>query len=156
MTTDTGKERKSMSEDNKSLVRREFDEMFNQGGDLDAAGEFYAPDYVLHDPTFGEARGIDGAKQYAATYRHAFPDLTVTIEDQMADGDKVISRFSSKGTHDGETQDLGPATGNRVEITGITIERIADGKIVEDWTSYDALGLMQQIGLLPKPEQAQP
>jgi steroid delta-isomerase-like uncharacterized protein len=144
-----------MSEENKSLVRREFDEMFNQGGNLDAAGEFYAPDYVLYDPTFGEIRGVDGAKQYAATYREAFPDLEVAIEDQMVDGDKVISRFSSRGTHDGETHDLGPATGNQVEITGITIERVAEGRIVEEWTNYDALGLMQQIGLVPEPVQLQ-
>ena len=143
-----------MSEENKALVRREFEEMFNQGGNLDAAGEFYAPDYVLHDPTFGEVRGIDGAKEFARTYRDAFPDLEVTIEDQMSDGDKVISRFISSGTHDGETQDLGPATGNKVEITGITIDRFAGGRIVEEWTNYDALGLLQQIGLVPEPEQA--
>ncbi|CAN5660070.1 ester cyclase [soil metagenome] len=143
-----------MSEENKALVRREFEEMFNHDGNLDAAGEFYTPDYILHDPTFGKVRGIDGAKEFAATYREAFPDLRVTIEDQMSDADKVISRFRSSGTHDGETPELGPATGNRVEITGITIDRFAGGKIVEEWTNYDALALMQQIGLVPEQDQA--
>ena len=137
------------AETNKALVRREFEEMFSQGGDLDTAGEFYAPDYVLHEPTSGEVRGLKAAREFAATYREAFPDLQTAIEDQVAEGDKVVSRFSGRGTHLGETEDFGPATGNLIEITGITIDRFADGKIVEEWTNYDALSLLQQIGLIP-------
>jgi steroid delta-isomerase-like uncharacterized protein len=134
-------------------VRREFEEMFGQGGDLDTAGEFYAPNYVLHEPTNGEVRGLEAAKQFAATYREAFPDLQTAIEDQVAEGDKVVSRFSSKGTHLGETEDFGPATGNRIEITGITIDRFADGRIVEEWTNFDALGMLQQIGLISEADE---
>ena len=143
-----------MSEANKALVRREFEEMFNQGGNLEAAVEIYSPDYVGHEPVFGDSHGVEGAREFAATYRDAFPDLEVTIEDQIAEGDKVVSRFRSRGTHDGDTEDLGPATGNRVEVTGVTIERLAGGKVVEDWTNFDALGLMQQIGLIPEAERA--
>ena len=143
-----------MSEANKALVRREFEEMFNQGGNLEAAVEIYSPDYVGHEPVFGDSHGVEGAREFAATYRDAFPDLEVTIEDQIAEGDKVVSRFRSRGTHDGDTEDLGPATGNRVEVTGVTIERLVGGKVVEDWTNFDALGLMQQIGLIPEAERA--
>lgn len=138
------------AETNKALVRREFEEMFCQGGNLDAAGEFYSPDYVLHEPTSGDVRGVEAARQFAATYREAFPDLQTAIEDQLAEGDRVVSRFSGKGTHLGETEDFGPATGNRIEITGITIDRFDEDRIVEEWTSYDALGLLQQIGLIPE------
>jgi steroid delta-isomerase-like uncharacterized protein len=141
------------AETNKALVRREFEEMFCQGGDLDSAGEFYAPDYVLHEPTSGDVRGLGAARQFAVTYREAFPDLRSAIEDQVAEDDKVVSRFRGRGTHLGETEDFGPATGNRIEITGITIDRFADGKIVEEWASYDALGLLQQIGVVPEADE---
>ncbi len=87
------------AETNKALVRREFEEMFSQGGNLDAAGELYAPNYVLHEPTSGEVRGLEAARQFAVTYREAFPDLQTAIEDQVAEGDKVVSRFSGRGTH---------------------------------------------------------
>jgi steroid delta-isomerase-like uncharacterized protein len=142
-----------MYERNKSLVRREFEEMFSQGGNLDTAAELYAPEYVLHEPAFGEVRGVEAARRFAATYRQAFPNLQTTIEDQVAEGDRVVSRFSASGTHQGETQDFGPATGNHVELTGITIDRFTDGKIVEEWTNFDALGLLQQIGLIPEMEE---
>jgi steroid delta-isomerase-like uncharacterized protein len=141
------------AETNKALVRREFEEMFSKGGDLDTAGEYYAPNYVLHEPTSGEVRGREAARQFAAAYREAFPDLQTEIEDQVAEGDKVVSRFSGRGTHLGETEDFGPATGNPIEITGITIDRVADGKIVEEWTNFDALGLLQQIGLIPEADE---
>ena len=142
------------TEENKAVVRREFEEMFNQEGNLDAAEEFYAPNYVGHEPTTGDIKGVEGAKQFAAEYREAFPDLTITIEDQLAEGDKVVTRFTARGTHQGEVEDLGPATGNRMEITGITIEQFGDGKIVQDWTNFDALGMMQQLGLVPEAQEA--
>ena len=138
------------AEENKAVVRREMEELFNQGGNLDAADEIYAPDYVGHEPTTGDIRGVEAAKQFAASMRQAFPDLQTTIEDQVAEGDKVVTRFRARGTHQGETEDFGPPTGNRIEVTGITIEQFADGKIVEDWTNFDALGMMQQLGLIPE------
>ena len=138
------------AEENKAVVRREMEELFTQGGDLEAAAEIYASDYVGHDPTSGDLRGVEAAKQFAASYREAFPDLETTIEDQVAEGDKVATRFTARGTHQGEMEELGPHTGERIEMTGITVERFSDGKIAEDWTNYDALGMMQQLGLIPE------
>ena len=143
------------TEENKAVVRREFEEMYNQGGNLDAAEDIYAPHFVGHEPTSGESRGVEGAKQFAASYRQAFPDLECTIEEQVAEGDKVVSRWRARGTHEGETEDLGPPTGNRVEITGISMSTIAEGKIVEDWTNFDAMGMMQQLGMVPEAQQAE-
>jgi steroid delta-isomerase-like uncharacterized protein len=137
-------------EENKAVVRREFEEIFNHTGNLDAAEEIYAPNYVGHEPAFGDIQGVESAKQFAARYREAFPDLQSTIEDQVAEGDKVVTRFTSRGTHQGESEDFGPPTGNRIEVTGITFEQFAEGKIVEDWTNFDALGLLQQLGLVPE------
>jgi len=141
------------AEENKALVRREMEELFNHTGNLDAADEIIAPDYVSYEPTSGEVRGIEGAKQFAAAYREAFPDLQNTIEDMVAEGDKVVVRFRARGTHQGETEAFGPATGKRMEITGITIKRLSEGKIVEAWTNFDALGMMQQLGLIPEAGQ---
>ena len=82
--------------------------------------------------------------------RSVFPDLTCTLEDQVAEGAKVVTRFSAHGTHQGETEDLGPATGNQMEITGVTTERFSDVKVAESWDHYDVLGMMQQLGLVPE------
>ena len=90
---------------------------------------------VCRDEQSGEVRGLEAARQFAAAYREAFPDLQTAIEDQVAEGDEVVSRFSGRGTHLGETEDFGQATGNRIEITGVTIDRFADGRIVEEWTN---------------------
>src|SRR5215207_1201478 len=151
-----GKEDISMTaEENKAVVRREMEELFNHTGNLDVADEIIAPNYVSYEPTSGETRGIEGAKQFAATYREAFPDLENTIEDMVAEGDKVVVRFRARGTHQGETEAFGPPTDKRMEITGITIKRLSEGKIVEAWTNFDALGMMQQLGLIPEPAQAE-
>ncbi|MGH3090131.1 MAG: ester cyclase [Rubrobacteraceae bacterium] len=140
-----------MSEANKALVRREVEEVFSKGN-LDAAEEIYAPGYVGHEPTSPEdTRGVEGARRFVAIYREAFPDFEVTVEDQFADGDRVATRFTARGTHDGELEGVAP-TGNRVEIAGLAISRVEGGKIAEDWTVFDALGLMQQIGAIPAPE----
>jgi steroid delta-isomerase-like uncharacterized protein len=139
----------SMSEENKAIVRREHEEIWNSQGNLDAADEIYAPNYIGHDPTLPEdIRGVEAARQFAAMYRSAFPDLEFTIEDQIAEGDKVATRLTVRGTHQGELEGIAP-TGNRVEITGIVISRIAEGKIAEDWSNFDALGMLQQIGAIP-------
>jgi len=145
-----------MSEENKALVRREIEELFNYTGNLDVAEEVYASGYVGHDPTIPEGiHGVEGARQFAAGMRSAFPDLSCTIEEQIAEGDKVVSRWRATGTHQGETEEMGPPTGNRMEITGISIERISEGKVVEGWDNYDAMGMMRQLGFIPSPEEAQ-
>ncbi len=142
------------AEENKAVARRVVEELYNHTGNLEAADELYASSYVGHVPTSEDIRGIEGAKQFAATYREAFPDLENTIEDMVAEGDKVVTRFKGRGTHQGETEAFGPPTGNRVEVTGITIGQLVEGKIVEDWTNFDALGLMQQLGFIPEAGQA--
>ena len=143
----------SAEEQNKAVVRREVEELYNHTGNLDAVEEIFSPDYVSHEPTSGEVRGIEGARQFAATFREAFPDLQNTIEDMVAEGDTVVMRFRGSGTHEGETEAFGPPTGKRMEITGITIKRLSEGKIVEAWTNFDALGMMQQLGLIPEAGQ---
>jgi steroid delta-isomerase-like uncharacterized protein len=144
------------TEENKALVRREIGELFNHTGDLDVAEEVYAPDFVGHDSTLpGDLHGVEAAREFAASFRSAFPDLTCTIEDQLAEGEKVATRWRASGTHEGETEELGPPTGNRMEITGISIEQISKGKVVESWDNYDAMSLMQQLGHISSPEEAE-
>ena len=123
------------TEENKAVVRRELEELYNEGGNLDAAEEIYAPDFVGHEPAVGDIRGVQGAKQFAATMRLAFLDLSCTVEDQVAEGGKVVTRWSARGTHQGETEDLGPSTGIRMEITGVSIECFSGGKVAESWTT---------------------
>ena len=143
------------AEENKATARRMVEELFNQGGDLDAADEIFAPNYVSHEPAFGDLHGAEAVKHFAATERQAIPDLQNTVEDQVAEGDKVATRFRGRGTHTGETEAFGPPTGNSYEVTGITLQRFdEDGKIVEDWTIFDALGMMEQLGFIPEGGQA--
>jgi steroid delta-isomerase-like uncharacterized protein len=143
------------AEENKAVLRREVEELYNHTGNLDVVEEIFSPDYVSHEPASGEVRGIEGARQFAATFRKAFPDLENTIEDMVAEGEKVVMRFRGSGTHLGETEAFGPPTGNRMEITGITIKQVSDGKIVEAWTNFDALGMMQQLGVIAAPQHAE-
>lgn len=142
------------SEENKAISRRADKELFNQGN-LDAADELFASNFVFHDPANSEEwHGPENVKRYAAMLRVAFPDLHQTIEEQIAEGDKVAYRWTARGTHQGELMGLAP-TGNRVLFTGISIARLSEGKIEEIWENYAALGMMQQIGAVPSPEEAQ-
>lgn len=144
-----------MAQDHKTIVRRVFDEMFNKG-DLAVADQLLAPDYVSHDPAFSDAiRGPDQFKLYVRTYRNAFPDLHLTIDDQIAEGDRVVTRFTARGTHRGELFGIEP-TGNRVTTAGITFDRLVNGRIAEAWINYDMLGLMRQIGLALARRPAEP
>ena len=142
-----------MSEENKALTRRSW--LIVSEGSLETLGdvlqEVYADDIVMHEPD-EDVRGIEGLKQFVSMIRSALPDLRITLEDDIAEGNKVVSRWGAQGTHQGELMGIAP-TGNEVAITGITIHRIANGKIVEEWENWDALGLMQQIGAVASPEQ---
>ncbi len=140
-----------MTEDNKALNRRFVEEVINQGN-LDAIDELIDPGVVDHSVPAGFPTGREGAKQFAAMMRSAFPDLHHTIEDMIAEGDKVVMRSTWSGTHQGEFMGI-PATGKRVTVSAIDISRVADGRIVEHWEQSDALGLMQQLGVVPPPEQ---
>ena len=144
-----------MSEENKPIARRALEEVFSGQGDLDVADELFAPNYVGHDPASPEdIRGPEGVKEFASMYRNAFPDVLMSVEEQVAEGDKVVTRWIASGTHQGDMMGIAP-TGNRVTVAGTSVERIVDGKIEETWDNYDALGMMQQIGAIPSPEEAQ-
>ena len=142
------------AEENKALSRRVMEEMFNKGN-LDVADEVLAPDYVDHDPASSEEiRGPEGLKAFVRMARSAFPDTHVRIEEQVAEGDLVATRYVVSGTQEGELEGI-PPTGNRVEFSGIMIDRFSGGKLVETWDNYDAMGMMQQLGVIPSPEQQQ-
>jgi steroid delta-isomerase-like uncharacterized protein len=135
------------TEENKALARRVIEQMFNEGN-LDVADELLALDYVDHDPSLPEdVHGPEGFKQYVGMYRSAFSDLHVQIEDQLAEGDRVATRWTGTGTHDGELAGIAP-TGKRVTVPGMEIVRIANGRLVEGWEGYDSGTLMRQLGVM--------
>jgi predicted ester cyclase len=127
-------------EENKTLVRREQEELWNHTGELEAAEELFAA---------GQA---EAAKQEAADFRQGFPDVVSTIEDLIAEGDKVVARWRSRATHRDEYMGI-PQTGKEVEFTGISVYRIEGGKIAESWTVEDQFGLMRQIGAVAESEE---
>lgn len=140
-----------MSEANKTILRRFFEEMFNTG-DLSVADEIVAVNYVNHNPAPGEMPGREGVKAFVTHLRTAFPDVRFTVEDQVAEGDKVATRFTAAGTHQDEFAGV-PATGKSVSVTAMNIHRVTGGQIQEAWFNWDALGMMQQLGVVPAPEQ---
>jgi predicted ester cyclase len=130
---------------------RFFDEVWSEGK-LDLVDELFGPDYVGRPAGPEETvRGPEGVKEYVGRMRAGVPNLTVTVEDQVVDGDKVATRWTAQGTHNGELMGIDP-TGLAATVTGITIQRIGDaGQIVEGWTNWDMLGMLQQLGAAPKP-----
>jgi steroid delta-isomerase-like uncharacterized protein len=143
------------SQENKELARRFMDEVWNKGN-LDFIDEVTAPNFVSHDPASPEdmGGGVEGVRRFTEMYRSAFPDIQMTVEDVIAEGDKVVTRWTAHATHQGELMGI-PPSGNRVKVTGISIDRIEGGKVVETWSNYDALGMMQQLGMVPEPQQAE-
>ncbi len=138
------------TEHNKALVRRLVDEIFNRGN-VGAADELMAPDFVEHEELPpGVPSGRDGVKHMTVMLRSAFPDFRATIEDMMAEGDKVVLRMTWTGTHQGEFMGI-PPTGRSVSFGVIDIIRIAEGKFVEHWGQMDNMALMQQLGAIPEP-----
>jgi steroid delta-isomerase-like uncharacterized protein len=139
-----------MLDKNKTMLSNTLTEILEHGN-LDLVDERFASDYVGH--TFTEIDGPEGVKKdFVSVLRRAFPDLKYTIDDQIAEDDRVAIRWTCSGTHKGEFQGI-PATGKDVELSGISIFRLADSKIVEGWTNADMLGIMQQIGAVPEMER---
>ena len=137
-----------MVEKNKDVARRALVDIFNEGR-LEVVDELVSPTYVGHDSALPEpVLGPEGLKQSAAGYRAAFPDMMITVDEQIAEGDSVVTRWTARGTHNGELFGIAP-TGKEATVTGITINRIIDGKLVEARTNWDTLGLLQQIGAVP-------
>ncbi len=143
------------AQENKDLARRFMEEVWNKGN-LNFVDEVTDPNFLSHDPASPEdvGGGVEGTRRFVEMYRSAFPDLRMTVEDLIAEGDKVVVRWTARGTHQGELMGI-PPSDNRVEVTGISIDRIEGGKFVESWSNYDVLGMMQQIGAVPSAEQAQ-
>jgi len=136
-----------MSAENKALVRRAYEEIWSKGN-LAVVEELYAPNFVLHDPAAPGVQGPEGLKQLITMNRTGFPDLKLAVVDQIAEGDKVVTHWTGTGTHQGEMMGI-PATGKQGTVTGTTISRIAGGKIVEETTNWDTLGMLQQLGVIP-------
>ena len=143
-----------LTETNKTVSRRFFDEVWNKGN-LTVLDEIMVKDHVNSGPGSipGLPNGPEGSKQFVTAYRNAFPDVHFTIDDQIAEGDKVMTRWTAQGTHQGELAGL-PATGKSSTVTGITVNRLVDGKIAESWGIFDEFGMMQQLGAIPLPDLA--
>jgi len=135
------------TEANKAVARRTWDEAANQRN-LDLIEELFTPDLVWHEPD-RDIHGYDEAKQYMSMFNVAFPDISATVEDEIAEGDKVVTRYTGRGTHLGETEAFGPPTGRHIEFQGISIYRFEGGKIAEEWALFDTLKMLQQLGLAP-------
>ena len=142
------------AEENKAVVRRFTDEVWNTGN-LAIIDALFATTWVGHDLPPGLAPGREGLKQMVGAFRAAFSDIRATVDDQIADGDAVAWRWTFQGTHSGAFMGI-PPTSKRITLTGISIDRLAGGKFVERWDSADTLGMMQQLGVIPAPGQAGP
>ncbi len=144
-----------MIEKNKELIRALAEDVIHRG-DLERIPEFFAPNYMPHDPSNpGRMGGIEGAVRFISMLHAGMSDIRYTIEDLIAEGDKVVYRWLLRGTHTGTFMGI-PPTGNTIAITGIDIFRITGGKIVESWVNADAFGMLQQLGALPPPSALAP
>ncbi|KQY38363.1 hypothetical protein ASD42_08015 [Nocardia sp. Root136] len=142
-----------MSEQNKATAKRLFDAW--NARDLDVFDELMSADAIDHDPQnpFAEVHGPDGIKRLVQMYLAAFSDQRFLVNEQIAEGDFVTTRWTGTGTNDGEMMGM-PATGKSAVVQGITINRFRDGKIVESWATWDTLGMMQQLGVVPSAHSA--
>ena len=140
-----------MTEDNKAILRRAVNEILN-GRNLALVDILFAPGYVYHGPGGLEVRGQEGFKQLLHVYLTAFPDGNMTIDDMVAEGDQIAWRWTFRGTHKGDLMGIAP-TGKTVTVTGIILSRYSGGQIVEDWESFDELGMFRQLGVsaIPAP-----
>jgi len=138
--------------DAKLMVKRLFEEPWK--GNFDVIDEFVAPNYVGHDPAEPEPiRGPEGLRANIEKYLAGFPGGGVTVDDQIVDGDKVATRWTGRGTQTGEVAGIAP-TGKEVTISGLTISRLEGGMVVEEWATWDTLGMLIQLGAIPEPARA--
>ena len=138
-----------MSEQNKTNVRRLFEELWNKGS-LPVADELVAPNYIHHDASTPDVgRGPESEKKRVTLYRNAFTDLRFTVEDMIGEGETVVARWSCRGAHKGDLNGIAP-TGKQIAISGVSVVRFTGGKMVEGWINWDALAMMQQLGVVPE------
>jgi steroid delta-isomerase-like uncharacterized protein len=142
-----------MSEENKAVVRRFIEEVWNNGN-LDAIDELISEDHVDHDPAnAGSPGGREGVRAFVQMYRTAYPDTHIEFGEMVAEGDLVAGSWTATGTHQGELMGM-PPTGRSIHVTGMGMDRVRNGQIVESWANYDSLGMLQQLGAIPAPEGA--
>ena len=134
------------TEENKALLRRVYEEIYNQRN-LAVIDELAVPNFVFHNASMA-IQGLEAYKQFVSMFFSAFPDSHFTVEDMIAEGDRVVVRHTFRGTHKGDFMGI-PPTGKQVTVTGISLSRLANGKGVEAWFNGDDLGLMQQLGVIP-------
>lgn len=139
------------TEVNKALVQQMLELLVR--GDLNTVDQVVAPNWVNHDPSLPPLQGYEGFKQLSMIFRSALPDEHIEIEDMLAEGDKVATRFRLRGTNTGSFQGM-PPTGRAIDITATGIFRVVDGRGTDNWVNVDSLGLMQQLGVVPAPGQA--
>ena len=143
------------AEENKMAIRRLTDEALNQGN-MDVLDHVLADTFTYHDPANPGVTSRDDYKQFVTALHTTFPDIHFTIEDEVADGDQLALRWTMRGTHRGDlVMPAGPIppTGNQVQVSGITLIRFTEGKVVEEWQNADNLGFLQQLGVIPTPGQ---
>ena len=134
-------------------MRRYVEEVLNKRN-LTLIDELFAPTFIDHDSSMPQAKGPAGVKRLAAIVHTSFPDLHFTIQDMVAEGDKVVYRYSVRGTHENDFMGIA-ATGKQISFTGIHIYRVANGQLQEEWENWDMLGVMRQLGGLPQFERGQ-
>ncbi len=139
-----------MSEENKALARRHIEAINNK--DVDGFARNYADD-VAYQGTDGELKGPEAITELLNVFLGAFPDLAVTVDDVVAEGDKVVLRSTGRGTHTGDLQGI-PPTGKSMTISAIDIFRMSGGRIAEQWEMFDQMGMMQQLGVIPAPGES--
>ncbi|MBI1876933.1 MAG: ester cyclase [Chloroflexi bacterium] len=138
--------------DNKAIARYFLEEGFSTGN-LTPADELIAANFTNHDPSTPPLpTGPEGYKQLVTMYRTAYPDLKLTVEDLIVEGNKVVGRWTARGTNTGQLMGM-PSTGKQATIPGISILSIINGKVVEQRTNWDTLGMLQQLGIIPAPGQ---
>jgi steroid delta-isomerase-like uncharacterized protein len=139
-----------MSQENRAILDRLNDEVLRQGN-VDAVDELMTDNFVEHDPPAGMGTDRESFKAFMSGLHQAFADQLHTVHDQIADGDRVVERWTMTATHAGEFMGI-PATGRRVTLAGIDISRIEDGRIAEHWIQCDMLGFLEQLGAVPAQE----
>jgi steroid delta-isomerase-like uncharacterized protein len=140
------------AEDNNEAVIRRWIEAYNER-DLEAEADALAPGFVAHVPAApGPLEGLEAWRQFSGPFAEAFPDLRLTVEDVVSEGEKVAARVAFRGTHRGEFQGIAP-TGKELAFSSMEFNRVVGGKVEEHWVELDLLGLMQQLGAVPSPEE---
>jgi steroid delta-isomerase-like uncharacterized protein len=141
-----------MSAENKAIIQRLYKEVWNKRK-LEVLSELVSPSHALHGPNFsGSAIGPEAYKLRVSAFYAAFPDIQWTIEDTVAEKEKVVACWTFSGTHKGDYMGV-PATNKKVSVDGVTIHHMADGKIMDSYSTWDALGLLQQLGVIPASAQ---